>query len=92
MNLDINSWYSDSQKIKFLESHSYYVERVSGIKTDIFDCDYPYSMTVAVSINDDIPEDIDKNPYLDNEWYRNHELNLVFRRVFLDKLIELLSK
>lgn len=92
MESNITSWYSDSQKKEFLESQGYYVERVKGIKTDFMDVEHEGYSDIAFTFNEYPPEDIDNSPYLDNKWYKDHDMDKIFRREFLNKLIKLLSK
>ena len=92
MKNDITNWYSDSQKKEFLESQGYYVERVNGIKFDFMDVEYECYSDIAFKFNELPPDDIDNSPYLDSDWYNDHNMNKIFRREFLDKLIKLLSK
>jgi hypothetical protein len=42
--------------------------------------------------NESPPDDIDDSPYLDNTWYKDHDMDKIFKREFLNKLIKLLSK
>lgn len=92
MESNITSWYSDSQKKEFLESQGYYVERVKGIKTDFMDVEHEGYSDIAFTFNEYPPDDIDNSPYLDNKWYKDHDMDKIFRREFLNKLIKLLSK
>lgn len=92
MKNGITNWYSDSQKKEFLESQGYYVERVNGIKVDFMDVEYEGYSNIAFKFNESPPDDIDYSPYLDNTWYKDHDMDKVFKREFLNKLIKLLSK